>query len=84
MLSKCSGKKKLQSLQERLNQTEMAMEKILQQLGAITSEQHQQQLEYQNQQSPTDAQDVSGDGKQAKKAIRNEKYLKDLEKVIVI
>lgn len=40
------GKKKLQSLQERLKQTEMAMEKILKQLGTITNEQqHQEQHE---------------------------------------
>lgn len=67
---RCLGKKKLQSLQERLKQTEIAMEKILLQLGAITNEQRESSSNEPSQPEAT-------------KEGKNEKYLKELEKVFV-
>uniref|UniRef100_A0A0N5AVY4 RIC3 domain-containing protein n=1 Tax=Syphacia muris TaxID=451379 RepID=A0A0N5AVY4_9BILA len=66
-----SGKKKLQSLQERLKQTEIAMEKILLQLGAITNEQRESSSNEPSQPEAT-------------KEGKNEKYLKELEKVFAL
>uniref|UniRef100_A0A0M3HRD8 RIC3 domain-containing protein n=2 Tax=Ascaris TaxID=6251 RepID=A0A0M3HRD8_ASCLU len=74
------GRRKLRSLQERLKQTELAMSKILEQLGTISVDPTQGTVP-QNLENTVD-QKSKTNGESKKADVDKEHYLRDLEKAL--
>lgn len=80
-VSQVSGRRKLRSLQERLKQTELAMSKILEQLGTISVEATQGAVPQNSLDSTVDKKSKTNE--ENKKSVADkEHYLLDLEKVV--